>query len=168
MKNTVVLFLSTLLVMLLWNCNNQTTNEVKRSFISTDSIIGVKVADTIIYDVIIKNNNPEDSWSSECLKYLKHDALIDSIFDAVYSGKFKAYDHFTGSLLSIKSIKEMETQDGFSRNAIGKIQFSEIWYFSSEYTVLNKKVISMVLGLEQYNNLGELKGYKPVFKVYLN
>ena len=91
-----------------------------------------------------------------------------SIFDAVYSGKYKAYDHFTGSLLSIESIKEMEAQEDFSREDIGKIQFSEVWYFNSENNILNKKVISMVLGLEQYNNFGELKGYKPVFKVYLN
>ena len=46
----------------------------------SDSTKGVVVADTIIYDVVISNPNPDDPWAVQCLKGLDHDLLISNIF----------------------------------------------------------------------------------------
>jgi hypothetical protein len=59
------------------------------------------LADTITYDAIIHNPNPEDQYTEHFLKYLKKDKLIDGIFDAIYSGKMKAYNIFSNKEMSI-------------------------------------------------------------------
>jgi hypothetical protein len=65
-------------------CNTFKTKKPP-SVIRADSFSGAIIADTIIYDVIIKNANPEDMWADECLKYLRHTSFIDSLFDLVYT-----------------------------------------------------------------------------------
>ncbi len=52
---------------------------------------GIEVADTIIYQVIISNPNPEDTWTTRCLSGLNRKTLVDSIFRMVYDGKLTAY-----------------------------------------------------------------------------
>lgn len=168
MKNftKLVVFFSTIVV--LWNCGNN-SNSVKQSPQShTDSISGYIIADTITYDVIIKNADSSQVWNEEFLKYVKRSMIIDSIFAGVYSGRFEPYEFFSGKKLSLKEVKDIEAEDWFSRDAIGKIQFSEVWYSEPGNFSIEKKVFSVVLGVEQFDQFGNLKGYKPVFKVYLN
>jgi hypothetical protein len=134
----------------------------------SDSVQAYCVADTIIYDVVIRNTNPYDTWIEKSLGRLKHDKLIDSIFSLVYEQGVKAYDYFSGEELTSKQIHSRENEKGFSREHIGKIQFTEAWYFNNKTRTLKKEVISIALGYELYGDSGELRGYKPVFKVYLN
>ncbi len=126
------------------------------------------IADTIVYDVIIKNLNKEDFWTEECLRQLKRSSFMDSLFDGIYNKQILAYDFFSKKELNPRDIKKIENEDGYSRDAIGKIQFTEVWYFDSEKALLEKRVVSMVLGLEQFTSVGELKGYKPLFRINLN
>jgi hypothetical protein len=126
------------------------------------------VADTIIYDVIIKNNDAGDDWSSERLHRLQHQKLINSIFDMVYSEKVAACEFFTGEPLKPAEIKRLEAEKEFSRENIGKMQFTERWYFDNASARMQKDVLSIVLGYELFGDSGEFRGYKPVFKVSLN
>lgn len=126
------------------------------------------IADTIIYDVIIRNTNPYDTWMEKSLGKLQHSKLIDSLFSLVYERKIKAYDYFSNEELSPKQVKAMENEAGFTRDRIGKIQFTEAWYFNKGLKKWDKEVISIALGYELYRDSGELRGYKPVFKLYLN
>jgi hypothetical protein len=129
---------------------------------------GLLVADTIIYDVLINNPDPEDTWADECLKYLNHSILVDSLFGLVYSGRIIAYDFFTQERLKISDIKDIESVPEFSRKQIGKIQFSEKWSLDPVNQLFNKEIISIVLGYELYDDSGNVRGYKPVFKLFLN
>lgn len=133
-----------------------------------DSGTGHLMADTIIYDVIIHNTNPDDLWTEETLQYLRHEALIDSLFELVYQQKVLAYDYFEKKPLKIKEIKKIENEEGFSRDNIGKIQFTERWYFDSANQRFKKEVLSVVLGYDLINSDGTLRGHKPVFKINLN
>jgi hypothetical protein len=166
MKRQNVFFV-VMLGILFSSCQTKGPSE-KTVYVNTDSLKGKIIADTIIYDVLIKNPNPEDYWTDECLQYLNKDALLDSIFANIYSGKLIAYDFILGKPYSIKEIEQIENSDWFSRDAVGKIQFTEVWFFDSNNMVMNKKVISLIFGVEQYNSIGELKGHKPLFKIYLN
>lgn len=154
-------FVSILLVLIAFSygCTHKPSNEKIQP--------GALVADTIIYDVVIHNPNPEDQWTAECLKDLKHRALIDSLFALVYDGKMKAYDFFSKEVIKNKDLKQMESENGFSRDHIGKIQFTERWYFDKKSQQFQKEVLSLVLGYELFNQDGSLRGYKPVFKIYL-
>jgi hypothetical protein len=168
MKNftKIIICFSTLIV--LWNCGNNCNHSELKPLSHTNSISGYIIADTITYDVIIKNVDSSKVWNEEFLKYVKRSMIIDSIFAGVYSGRFKPYEFFSGKKLSLKEVKQIEAEDWFSRDAIGKIQFSEVWYSKPGNFSIEKKVFSVVLGVEQFDQFGNLKGYKPVFKVYLN
>lgn len=160
-------FLFIVVVLLNASCR-KFSSQNPQIIIKHDSDYGRLVADTITYDVVIKNSNPEDTWASECLKNLQHSSLIDSLFDLVYSHQAGAYDFFTQEPMSVKDLRRIEKEKSFNRNNIGKIQFTEKWYFDSSSQQFQKEVISIVLGYELVNDEGMVYGYKPVFKLYLN
>lgn len=124
------------------------------------------IADTIIYDVVIKNPDINDKWTEQCLSKLEKDILVDRIFESIYNKDLIPYDFFEGKELSINEIKELEKKEEFSREQIAKVQFEEIWYFDENNLKMTKEVYSIMLAYEIYNSFGEIKGYKPAFKVY--
>lgn len=136
--------------------------------IANDTIQGVAFADTIIYDVIIKNTDPNDFWTEECLRNVNRDIFIDNLFQNIYNGELEAFHFLTEEKFEISTIKSIERGAEYSRESIGKIQFAEIWHYDANMQVFDKKVLSVILGIEQFDQEGKLKGYKPLFKVYLN
>ncbi len=165
MKTIVYSFL----IVLSLSCTRRTTTTSEESTSPSGTYIsGNLVADTIIYDVVIRCANPDDIWENERLQYLNHTALIDSLFDLVYKKKIIAYDVFENKALSVSQVKSIEEQADFARSRIGKIQFTEKWYFNSSNPQLQKEIISVALGYETYSEQGEVRAYKPVFKLYLN
>jgi hypothetical protein len=155
-------------VIVLTSCNTNKNQTPEIGYIDKDTLNYVVIADTITYDVIIKNTVKVDPMTDEFLRYLDKTNLIDKVFASIYSGKLIATDYFSGNPLSITEIKVMESEEEYSRESIGKIQFAEVWYFNAEHSVFKKKVISMVLGIEQFNDDGTLRGYKPLFRIYMN
>jgi hypothetical protein len=126
------------------------------------------IADTITYDVVVKNPDENDTWTAECLKNLKLKVLADKVFDAVYSGQATAYDYFDEKKLSIEDVKEMEQREGLSRDNIGRMQFVESWYFDEKKFRLIKKVNAIMFGYQSFDFDNKVKGYKAGIKVYLN
>lgn len=124
------------------------------------------LADTIIYDVVIKNPDPEDTWTAYCLKKLDYSQLVDNWFNRVYTGELTAYDDLTNLPMNIKEIKKIEDQSDFSRDKIGKIQFTESWNYNPNKTSIEKKTLAVALGYEVYDDEGNIRGYKPVFKIW--
>ncbi len=123
------------------------------------------ISDTIINDVVIKNPDG-DEWTDYCLRNLDKETLVDEIFKAVYDGELTPYEFFHNTPLSIDDIKELEKDPDFSRELIAKVQFEEAWYYDKKNQKMMKKVHSIMLAYEIYNSLGEIRGYKPAFKVY--
>lgn len=135
---------------------------------SEDVLQGTTLADPVIYDMVIKNANPEDDWTEDYLRNLDRDKLIAIIFDAVYDERLVAYDFFTDEPLKIVDLRKLEKEADFSRDKIGKLQFEEEWAFDENNMHFQKKVKSMLLAYEVFNSAGELRGYKPAFYVKLN
>ncbi|HJZ38921.1 MAG TPA: hypothetical protein VJ203_00980 [Bacteroidales bacterium] len=149
-------------------CRNKADRKTSPdSGFGSDSVYGTVIADTITYDVIIRNPDPGDTWRARCLSRLNHKALIDSIFDLVYTGRALAFNLETWEKLTPRQIKDIEEEQGFSRDNIGMIQFTEAWYLDPVNNTMTKEVLSMVLGSDFYNAGGELFGHKPVFRVEL-
>ncbi len=132
-----------------------------------DSVFGQQIADTIIYEVTIVNPNPDDLWTEQCLKGLDHKTLIDNVFAMVYEEIATAYNHDTGEKLTPAQVKNLENEEGFARENIGMIQFKEAWYMNPGSGQMTKKVLSMVLGMGVYSNLGEFKGNKAIMRIEL-
>jgi hypothetical protein len=122
------------------------------------------VADTIVYDVLLRPLDTTNVWEAEQLKYLNQLGLINHIFESIYSKKYSAYDFFSGKPLSVNEIQSMERVDGFSRKKVSKVQFKELWYLDS-LGALQKHIYSYTLGIEAYSDKNTFLGHKALFEV---
>lgn len=157
------------LVVLLFACKPRVeVSEMRETIKVSDSIQGQFldiVADSIIYDVIVKNPSSDDAWTAECLKNLNRKKLIDMIFENIYKEKITAFDYSTNKKLNPKEVKNIEKEESFKRENIGKLQFTETWILDSVNFSIYKKVTDVTLGYEYYDSEGKLFGYSPLFKV---
>ncbi len=178
-KNTIMrtrfIFVIISLSVTMFSCNNGNSLSSKRplypktgNYFKTakphESLI---IADPIIYDVVVKNPDTADVWTTFCLKNTDIDAISKAILNAVYQKRLTPYYYRSDdSILPIDSIKSMEQR--FGTKDIGKMQFNEKWFFNEDSLKLYKEVVSITFGYELKNDLGEVYGYRPAFKVYLN
>ena len=126
----------------------------------------ILVADDIIYDVIIKPPVPEDTWELERLKGYDGTEMINDFFDDIYSGELVVFDFYTGKSISANDVKKIEAKDGFKRENIGKIQFTEKWSYDPVANTLEKKIVSIVFGYESIAEDIQRTGYVAAFKIY--
>ena len=154
------------LAVYLTSCN-QPSQETSVVHIDTQNNFQV-IADTIITDVVIKNPDQDDEWTDYCLRNLNKEELVNELFDLVYKGKLTPYDFFSEDSITIDDVKQIENNEDYSRDKIGKVQFEEAWCFDSKSQKMVKKVQSIMIAYELYDANDKVKGYKPVFKVYLN
>lgn len=147
-------------------CTQKADNKKQTQHTETDNY--QVIADTITYSVLLKNDDPYNSWQENALKSLDREALTDYLFEAVYKNELKPIDYFSEEALSVADIEALEAKEEFSRDRVAKAQFEEIWYLSPESNKMRKEVYSIMIAYEAYNDSGKIKGYKPAFKVYLN
>ncbi len=125
------------------------------------------LADTLYYTAQIKPANEEEAiYMTDWVKNLKRKEFTDLIFNAVLSGKLKAYHYGSDEKMSIREVKKLRKEN--INNEIGKILFEEAWYFDDKNMRLYKKVNSIMLAYERKDEDGNTKGYKSGIKVYLN
>jgi hypothetical protein len=169
MKNKSMLLLA-IAVSIMLSCrkNTETTYQGTSVHSPADTAAGLLVADKIIQDIVIKNNDPDNAWADECLKGMQRENLVDAVFALAYSGKANVYDFDTNEKLTMKQLKKREKEAGFSREKIGKIQFIENWYLNADKVTFTKKVSSLVLGYETFDSQGVFLGYLPVFRMVMN
>ncbi|MEZ5011132.1 MAG: hypothetical protein R2744_05760 [Bacteroidales bacterium] len=91
--------------------------------------------------------------------------MIDRIFDRIYEGSVDVYDYFTGEKLDISDVRKMEKQDGFGRENIGKIQFTENWYFDPASLDIRKEVVSIVPGYAYLAGDSTIISYRAAFRL---
>jgi hypothetical protein len=151
---------------LLASCRPESPRAANKAAITADSSTGFLVADTIIYDVMIRNPDPDDLWKTKCLQGLDRQAFIDHVFRMLYEEQAIAYDFETREKITPAMLKNLES-DGFNRDHIGMIQFTEAWYLDPAENRMTKNVLSLVLGYDYYTDEGELFGHKPLFRVEL-
>jgi hypothetical protein len=129
---------------------------------------GLMIVDTIIYDVIIKNPNPYDTWTDKCLKHLNKEQFVNILFESVYENQATAYDVLSQNVITSDQLKKLEQKKDFDRDKIGKLQFTESWFYNDSLRTMSKRVISVSLGYEIFDDQGELIGHKPAFKILMN
>lgn len=150
-------------IILFSSCNNR-NKELELPVIEEKGEI---IAEEIIYDVIVKPQSEYDEWETEKLEGYDGSSMIDRIFESIYDSSVEVFDYFTGEKLSPGDVRSMEKQDGFERNKIGKIQFTENWYFNSQNLQIEKEIISIVPGYESRSSDGTFIGYKAAFRLDL-
>ncbi|WP_421920600.1 hypothetical protein [Marinifilum sp.] len=134
----------------LFSCQNKTESLPTKAQ-------GELIADPIIYEVIVKNPNPDDEWLNECLENTNSSFLIKEILNAVNKGDLKAYDYYDNHLLTQKEIKNIIEENELNTRT-GKIQFEENWYWDKDQLKLLKEVKKLMFGFEIYDASGKLHG----------
>lgn len=136
-------------------------------FYNFDSASAMIISDPITYEVVVKNHKTDDDWEEERLAKTDIKPLANSIFQAVYKGRLKAYDYFDETReMPVSEIKALEKE--FNRKDIGNIMFEEKWYFNEKTLTLTKKVTGLTFGYELRDpQTKEFQGFKAAFKVKL-
>ncbi|MUP39450.1 hypothetical protein [Labilibaculum euxinus] len=127
---------------------------------------GVKIANPIIYEVLVTNPNPEDDWKTECLANTNIHDLVKDIINAVRNGDLPAFDYYDNHQLSIPELEKIIAESDLM-NKTGNIQFEEEWFWNAKKLSLEKRVKKMMFGYEIYDALGKVRGYKASFVVDL-
>jgi len=136
-----------------------------KTLIDTTLLTFQPIAESIRYDVIIKNPDPADEWTETCLKGLDRKKLVYEVYKAIYAKKVKAYDYYTDDPMSVKQVKEIEKQAESDGAEVAKVQFLEDWFFDPVTFNLYKKVHFIMLAYELLDEKGNVRSYKAAFYV---
>ena len=139
-------------------------NNVPAATVTEDSNEGILVAEGIIYDVIVKAEK-DDPWLKEMVEGYHEKEFVDGLFESVYSEEVKVSDYHSGKELSIKDIKKLENMEEYSRDRIGKIQFTEDWYLNPSTNSMQKKIRSVVFGYRIDPDDIKRTGYLAAFRI---
>ena len=166
MKRTIFLIV---LIALISSCNERRSEQkTTRTPVSADIPEGaVLIARDIVTEVITRPDPDGDPWDLEKVAGYNGDAFVNDIFKRVYDGTLIVYDYHSGEALSAGDVKKIEGEFNNDRTKIGKLSFTEDWYYFPATNTLEKKVKSVAFGFELYNNLGKVYAYKAVFRADL-
>ncbi|MBE0679491.1 MAG: hypothetical protein IH592_12080, partial [Bacteroidales bacterium] len=128
----------------------------------------VLIASDIVTEVIIRPDPEGDPWEIEKVAGYEGDLLVANIFSRIYDGTLTVYDYHSGEALSAADVKKIESEFSDDRTRIGKLSFTEDWYYNPAENSLHKKAKSVTFGYELYNNLGKVYAYRAAFRADLN
>ncbi len=128
----------------------------------------VLIATDIVTEVIIKPDPEGDPWDLEKVAGYQGEALVTNIFNRIYDGTLIVFDYHSGEPLSADDVKIIEKEFSNDRTRIGKLSFTEDWYYDPSTNSLHKKARSVTFGYELYNNLGKVYAYRAAFRADLN
>lgn len=127
----------------------------------------VLIATDIVTEVIVRPDPEGDPWESEKVAGYKGEPLVDGIFNQIYDGTLTVYDYHSGIPLTRDDVKKIEGEFKNDRTKIGKLSFTEDWYYFPGENRLEKRAKSVTFGYELYNNLGKVYAYKAAFRADL-
>ncbi len=146
------------------------------------------VTERIQYDVSIKSPDPEFDWWVQNIEGSKREQFVKAILNAAYKGDLKAYDIFhlpmspeevkaignrTDTILTSSPVPPyndtlMPVKQSLDLQRITRVRFLEEWRMDESSLQFDKKVLGIAPILEVFNEDGSLRGYMPMFWVYLD
>lgn len=166
MKRTIILLS---MIALMTSCNGRRSEPKTISAPLTEGVPegAVIIARDIVTEVIIRPDPDGDPWELEKVAGYNGEAMVNGIFERVYDGTLTVYDYHSGEALTANDVKNIEAEFKNDRTKIGKLSFTEDWYYSPASNTLEKRARSVVFGYELYNNLGKVYAYRAAFKATL-
>ena len=147
------------------------------------------VTKRIQYDVSIHNTDSEMDWWVQNIEGSNREKLVKDILARVTSGEVKAYDFLSCKLFTVAEIKSMMKRvDTISVERsmppydlvdtvliteirlgdITKLRFMEEWRMNEKSLAFTKKIAGICPLVERRTDSGELRGFKPLFWVFLD
>ena len=128
----------------------------------------VTIATDIVTEVIIRPDPEGDPWDAEKVAGYRGDPLVESIFSRIYEGTLTVYDYHSGEPLTAADVKKIEGEFENDRNKIGKLSFTEDWFYYPDENRIEKRTKAVTFGYELYNNVGKVYAYRAAFRADLN
>jgi len=157
-------FIPVLFLLIAVSCRNEKQTVIKPVAGENVPAGCITVAKNIVTEIIVRPDSLGDPWEIEKVAGYNGSEMVNDIFSSIYQGKLIAKDYHTGKPLKIENVKDFE-RDFTNRSRIGKLSFTEDWYYNPITFSMTKKVKSMAFGYELLNNEGKVFGYKAVFSV---
>jgi len=144
------------------------------------------ITERIVYDVTLKNTDPNADWWDNSLPGPYREKLINKMMDDATSGKVAVFSGI-GKKLTDNDIKNLgkETIIATFQRAfppydfydtiisqelelrdITRIRFLEEWFYDKDNMLIEKKILGMAPMVESYDPEGNLRGYEALFWVY--
>jgi hypothetical protein len=153
-----------LLLMLVVSCRHEKPATIKPVSDEKTPAGCILVAKDIVSEIIVRPDSLGDPWEIEKVAGYNGSEMVNDIFSSIYNGELIAKDYHTGQPLKPQDVKEFE-KEFTNRSRIGKLSFTEDWYYDPATFTMTKKVKSMAFGYELLNNDGKVFGYKAVFAI---
>jgi ABC-type transport system substrate-binding protein len=128
----------------------------------------VIIATDIVTEVIIRPDPEGDPWDAEKVAGYRGDPLVEAIFSRIYNGTLTVYDYHSGEPLTPADVKKIEGEFENDRTKIGKLSFTEEWFYYPEENRIEKRTKAVTFGYELYNNVGKVYAYRAAFRADLN
>jgi hypothetical protein len=128
----------------------------------------VVIAHDIVDELIIKPDPEGDPWEIEKVAGYSGDVFVDEIFRRIYDGSLTVFDYHSGEKLTPDDVKKIEEEFNGDRSKIGKLSFTEDWYYYPSSNSVQKRAKSVTFGYELYNNAGKVYAYRAAFRADLN
>jgi hypothetical protein len=143
-----------------------TAGSMTQSSVKTSQEL-VLIASDIVTEVIIRPDPEGDPWEIEKVAGYRGDLMVNTIFGLIYDGKLTAYDYHSGEPMKPGDVRDIEKEFSNDRSKIGKLSFTEDWYYDPAANRIEKITKSAVFGYELYNGAGKVYAYKAAFRADL-
>lgn len=162
--------ISLVMVLMAVSCRNSA--EKKMSNVtntgSSDTAGLVLIGKDMITDIVLKPDTTGDPWEAEKVKGFDGVKMFKTLLDNIYSQKLTAYDCREDVVLKPENIKELENNFGSDLSKIGKVQFTEDWYFDNHNNSIIKKIKSVAFGYTSPGPEGMPVRYNAFFRIKSN
>jgi hypothetical protein len=168
MKKAKVFFLFGLTILLLAGaCKNSAEKKSGNAtnVQATDTTGLMLVGKDIITDIVLKPDTAGDPWEVEKVKGFRGDKMFRELLDNIYTGKVTVYDCRVDKALTTSEIRDLEKEFDSDVSRIGKVQFTEDWYFDTNRNSIIKKVKSVSFGFSMGTSGDMSLRYKALFRI---
>lgn len=155
---------------LIVSCKEKNTGQKNQSVtqVAVTPAGAVIIAHDVVTEVITRPDPEGDPWDIEKVIGYHGEEFVNDIFRQIYDGTLKVFDYHSGEPLSASDVKKVEKEFNNDRSRIGKLSFTEDWYYYPATNRLEKRSKSVTFGYELYNNSGKVYAYRAAFRADLD
>lgn len=167
MQRIIYLLLITALIV---SCKEKNTGQKVSSAPGTTIVPegSVMIAHDVVTEIITRPDPEGDPWDVEKVAGYHGDEFVNDIFGRIYDGTLKVFDYHSGEPMSVSDVRKVEKEFNNDRSRIGKLSFTEDWYYYPATSRLEKRATSVTFGYELYNNSGKVYAYRAAFRADLD
>jgi hypothetical protein len=149
------------------SCRNKTaaTSAITGSVSANDTAGLILVGKNMITDIVLKPDTLGDPWEVEKVKGFNGTKMFRALFDHIYDEKVSVFDCREDRILKKSEIKALEKEFDSDLSRIGKIQFTEDWYFDPDKNLMVKKIRSVSFGFAMGASGDMAARYKALFRL---